>query len=124
MPTCGRDKCSSSHRAASAWSPTTVVAAGGPSSPAPAMTVTTMSQREGLAGLARPVLDLEHAVRPQERLRTYQSFIRDRLYRGPQEVRCTDFGTSRRGRPDRSGEGLCQEVGPTHQGREGHLLPG
>src|SRR6266850_5719143 len=77
---------------------------------------------QGLARRARSVLALEHAVRSQERVRKHQGLLRDRFHRGPQEVRCTDFGASRRGRPDRSGEELRHEVSPTHQGREGRLL--
>ena len=43
--------------------------------------------RQGLAGRAGSVLAVEHAVRPQERLREHQGLLRDRLHRGPQEVR-------------------------------------
>ena len=75
-------------------------------------------------GTARSVLALEHAGRPQERLREHQGLLRDRLHRGPQEVRRPDPGPARRGRPDRSRQGLGDEVGEAHQGREGHLLSG
>ena len=75
-------------------------------------------------GIAGSVLALEHAGRPQERLRKHQGLLRDRFHRGPQEVRCPDPGDARRGRPDRSGQGLGEEVGPAHQGREGNLLSG
>ena len=80
--------------------------------------------RQGLAGHAGSVLALEHAGRPQERLREHQGVLRDRLHRGPQEVRRPDAGPARRGRPDRARQGLGDEVGPAHQGREGNLLPG
>ena len=43
--------------------------------------------RRGLAGRARAVLAVEHAVRPQERLREHQGLLRDRFHRGPQEDR-------------------------------------
>src|SRR4051794_2962036 len=54
----------------------------------------------------------------------YQGVLRDRFHRGPEEVRCPSPGAARRGRPDRSGEGLGAEVGAVDQRREGDLLPG
>ena len=80
--------------------------------------------RRGLAGRARAVLAVEHAVRPQERLREHQGLLRDRFHRGPQEDRRPDPGPARRGRPDRSRQGRRGEVRPAHQGREGNLLSG
>ena len=41
----------------------------------------------GLAGSAGPVLALEHAVRPAERVREHQGLLGDGLHRGPEEVR-------------------------------------
>ena len=57
-------------------------------------------------------------------LREYQGLLRDRLHRGPQEVRCADIGASRRGRPDRSGEELCREVGQLIKGAKEIYYPG
>ena len=51
--------------------------------------------RQGLAGHPGSVLALEHAGWPQERLRKHQGVFRDRLHRGPQEVRCPDLGHAR-----------------------------
>ena len=62
--------------------------------------------REGLARHSGSVLALEHAGGSQERLRKRQGILRDRLHRGSQEVRRTDAGPARRGRSDRSGQGL------------------
>ena len=42
------------------------------------------ARREGFAGHARSVLAVEHAGRPEERLRLHQGVLRDRLHRGPQ----------------------------------------
>ena len=78
--------------------------------------------RQGLPGDPGSVLALEHAGRPQERLRKHQGLFRDRLHRGSQEVRCPDPGHAWRGRPDRSRQGLGEEIGQAHQGREGNLL--
>ena len=39
------------------------------------------ARRESLPGHARPVLALEHAGRPQERVREHQGVLRDRLHR-------------------------------------------
>ena len=72
---------------------------------------------EGVPRHAGSVLALEHAGRPQERLRQHQGLLRNRLHRGPQEVRCPDPGHARRGRPDRSRQGLGEEVGQADQGR-------
>ena len=47
---------------------------------------------QGLPGNAGSVLALEHAGRPQERLRKHQGLLRDRFHRGPQEVRCPNPG--------------------------------
>ena len=67
---------------------------------------------EGLPGHAGSVLALEHAGRPQERLRKHQGLLRDRFHRGPQEVRCPDPGHAWRGRPDRSRQGLGRRSRP------------
>ena len=48
-----------------------------------------------LAGDAGPVLAMEHAGRSQEQLRQHQGIFRDRLHRGPQEVRCAHAGHAR-----------------------------
>src|SRR5690242_14176565 len=58
---------------------------------------------------SRSVLALEHAGRREERLRERQGVLRDRLHRGPQEVRHSDAGPARRRRPDRSRQGLGEE---------------
>src|SRR5918997_4937195 len=42
------------------------------------------------------------AGRPQERLRVHKGVLRDRLYRGPEEVRRSDLDRPRRRRPDRA----------------------
>ena len=61
---------------------------------------------QGLPGYPGSVLALEHAGRPQECLRKHQGLLRDRFHRGPQEDRCPDPCHARRGRPDRSRQGL------------------
>src|SRR5215470_18058826 len=52
--------------------------------------------------------------RPQERLRKHQGLLRDRFHRGPQEDRCPDPSHARGGRPDRTRQGLGEEIGPPH----------
>ena len=73
--------------------------------------------RQGLPGRAGSVLAVEHAVRPEERLRVHQGLLRDRLHRGPAEDRRAHPGHARRGRPDRSRQGLGAEIGQAHRGR-------
>ena len=77
---------------------------------------------EGLPGHPRSVLALEHAVRPQERLRKHQGLLRDRLHRGPQEVRCPDPGPARRGRPDRPGQDSAGKSGRLIKGAKDHTI--
>src|SRR5262249_16208001 len=79
---------------------------------------------EGLTGHPGSVLALEHAGWSQRRGRQRQSLFRNGLHRGPQKVRYPDSGHARRRRSDRSGEGLCEEIGPADQGCERDLLSG
>ena len=78
---------------------------------------------EGVARSARPVLDLEHAVGPEELVRVRQLTARIRLHRGPRALRRPDAADPRRRRPGRSRR-QHDAVGAPRQERQGHLLPG
>jgi pimeloyl-ACP methyl ester carboxylesterase len=55
------------------------------------------ARRQGLAGPPRRVLELEHAVRPEELVRERHVPRRDGLHRRPREVRRADLAAPRRG---------------------------
>ena len=80
--------------------------------------------RQGLAGHARRVLAAGHDGRPQERARLHQGVLRDRLHRGPEEVRRADADHPRRRRPDRARSAPRRmRVVEAGQGRDAEGLP-
>ena len=81
-------------------------------------------RREGVAGDARFVLAAGNEGRLQGASRLHQGVLRNRLHRGPEEVRRAHADHARRRRPDRADRRVGDASGEARQGRDAEGVSG